>query len=119
VVVQRTYYLTNPCIATLNALDLKVCLRASQQFFCQPAGITIRQYIKQLNKEKHFKNSWKKHIYGPVTVYVKFGVVYSNIEHWTLNIPLLVDSLTSEVGVLWNGTPITIVPLPFWQETVE
>jgi hypothetical protein len=55
VVVQRNYYLTNPCIATLNALDLKIWLRASQQVFCQPVGITMRQYIKQLNKEKHFK----------------------------------------------------------------
>jgi hypothetical protein len=53
--VQKTYYLTNPCIATLNALDLKICLRASQQKFCQPVGITIRQHIKQVNKEKHFK----------------------------------------------------------------
>jgi hypothetical protein len=55
VVVQKTYYLTNPCIATLNALDMKICLRASQQKFCQPVGITIRQHIKQVNKEKHFK----------------------------------------------------------------
>jgi hypothetical protein len=113
VVVQRTYYLTNPCIATLNALDLKICLRASQQIFCQPVGITIRQNIKQLNKEKHFKKLWKIHIYGQVTVYVTFGVVYSNIEHWTTSIPLLVGSPNSKVAVLRNGTTTTIVPLPF------
>ncbi len=82
-------------------------------------GITIRQYIKQLNKEKHFKKLWKIHIYGQVTVYVKFGVVYSNIEHSTISIPLSADFPISKVGVLWNGTPTTIVLLAFGQQIVK
>jgi hypothetical protein len=62
VVLERIYYLTNPCIATLNALDWKICLKASQQIFCQLVGITIRQYIKQLNKEKKSR-SYEKYTF--------------------------------------------------------
>jgi hypothetical protein len=41
----------------------------------------------------------KIHIYGQVTVYVKFGVVFSNIEHSTTSIALLADFPTNKEDV--------------------